>query len=66
MIETTSVVFHHHRDHTIVAVFKRPHSGASRKLVATYHLQNTDAHADPGVLLQALLDASPWRTYGGN
>lgn len=63
MIETTSVVFHHHKSRVIAAVFRRRPDERARHLIATWVLDDVDPHADPSVLFQALLDQRPWRSH---
>lgn len=62
-IETVSVVFHHHRNNTIVAIFKSRAGRSDRRLQTTYVLKDVSANSSPEVLLQALLDAAPWKTW---
>lgn len=61
MIETTMVVFHHHKERTLAVVFRKRPEQRERKLVATYYLPHLDAFGPPQALLQALLEALPER-----
>lgn len=65
MVETVSIVFHHHQARTLCLVTRRKAGSKDRKLLATYILEDVDAYSSPEVLLQALLDATPWRAWEG-